>query len=101
MQTQITQLESELSQFKQYYKKLSAENIVLTQTNEDVESTKKSMLKDMHRNEIMNEKETYKLNAKLKEYKYIIHEQKKTIQELDLEMQSLKSALELKEQLKG
>ena len=40
----------------------------------------------MRQNEIINEKETYKLNAKLKEYKYIIFEQKKTILDLDQEL---------------
>jgi len=37
----------------------------------------------MKMNEIIGEKETFKLNAKLKEYKYIIHEQKKSILDLD------------------
>lgn len=42
----------------------------------------------MRQTEILHEKEVYKLNAKLKEYKYIIHEQKQTILELDQELQN-------------
>lgn len=52
----------------------------------------------MRQNEIINEKEVYKLNAKLKEYKYIIHEQKNTILELDQEMQQQQAAQAFKEQ---
>lgn len=36
--------------------------------------------------EIMNEKEMYKMLAKIKEYKYIIHEQKKGIMEMETEI---------------
>ena len=38
----------------------------------------------------MHEKESYKLLAKAKEYKYIIHEQKKQIQETDKKMAHMK-----------
>ena len=41
----------------------------------------------MLQKDVQNEKELYKLNAKLKEYKYIIHEQRETILELDQEVQ--------------
>jgi hypothetical protein len=40
----------------------------------ELEQDKKDIIKDMRQNEILNEKDMYKLNAKLKEYKYIIYE---------------------------
>jgi hypothetical protein len=58
----------------------------LTQSFSELERDKKAILKDMRQNEIIHEKDTYKLNAKLKEYKYIIHEQKKTILDLDQDL---------------
>jgi hypothetical protein len=57
--------------------------MLLMRANTELEQDKKNILKDMGQNEIMNEKEMYKINAKLKEYKYIIYEQKKTILEID------------------
>jgi hypothetical protein len=46
----------------------------LNENFNESEKTRKDILKDMRQNEIIHEKEVYKLNAKLKEYKYIIHE---------------------------
>ena len=40
----------------------------------------------MRQNEIIHEKELYKLTTKCKEYKYIIHEQKNSILEMDTEL---------------
>lgn len=73
--------------------------MVLNQVIVELEQDKKNIIKDMKQNEILNEKEMYKINAKLKEYKYIIHEQKKTILELDQDIQNLKSEQLLKEQM--
>lgn len=81
-----------MNQFQQTHKRLQAENMVLSQNVGDLDTMRKDLIRDMRQNEIINEKETYKLNAKLKEYKYIIHEQKKTILDLDQEIQNLKSA---------
>jgi hypothetical protein len=45
----------------------------------DTEKQRKEILKNFRQAEIINEKDTYKLLAKVKEYKYIIHEQNKGI----------------------
>lgn len=63
-----------MNQFQQTHKRLQAENMVLSQNVGDLDTMRKDLIRDMRQNEIINEKETYKLNAKLKEYKYIIHE---------------------------
>ena len=74
-----------------------AENKILIDSYNELEVVKKNMLKDMRQNEILHEKEVYKLNAKLKEYKYIIHEQKQTLLELDQELQQMQAASAIKE----
>ena len=70
---------------------MTAEILVLQENNAELDKERKQIIKDMRQNEILHEKETYGLNAKLKEYKYIIHEQKKTILDLDQEMQREKA----------
>ena len=61
-----------------------------------MEQEKKDIIRDMRQNEIINEKDTFKINAKLKEYKYIIHEQKKTILDLDKELAQQKHRMDVK-----
>lgn len=40
----------------------------------ELQQKNRQVYKDLQQNEIMHEKESYKLLAKAKEYKYIIHE---------------------------
>jgi hypothetical protein len=89
----ISQQERDLKQFQSDIQTLAKSNkdmqvqiVQLTLHNQELETKYKQILKDMGQNEIIHEKETFKLNAKLKEYKYIINEQKETIIEMDNEI---------------
>lgn len=64
------ELDSVKESDKQSKKSLQAMKII----NQELEAKSNKMSKDMMQNEIIHEKEVYKLTAKVKEYKYIIHE---------------------------
>lgn len=88
LEEEIKGLQEELTKQENDNKKLMGENQILLSQCKDLGQDKKNIIKDMRQSEILHEKEVYKLNAKLKEYKYIIHEQKQTILELDQELQN-------------
>ena len=82
----LKQFQSDIQTFSKSNKDMQVQIVQLTLHNQELETKYKQILKDMGQNEIIHEKETYKLNAKLKEYKYIINEQKETIIEMDNEI---------------
>lgn len=76
LEDEIKELQAELTKQENDNKKLMGENQLLLTQCKDLGQDKKNIIKDMRQSEILHEKEVYKLNAKMKEYKYIIHEQK-------------------------
>lgn len=70
----IADLEGLLEKEKQDSQKLTNQMQILHSSYKELEQDKKDIIKDMRQNEILHEKDIYKHNAKLKEYKYIIHE---------------------------
>ena len=67
-------------------KDLSSEHTLLQSQIGELKQKCKDQIKNSQQQDIFHEKEMFKLNAKCKEYKYIIHEQKNSILQLDEEL---------------